>query len=92
MPEATIILNAAAIQRALTRIAHEIAERNESGAEVVLAGIPLVGDNWHSGSEKSCRKSGSFPFLSACSMSACTEMTWPIAQRLKFIRPSCLST
>jgi pyrimidine operon attenuation protein/uracil phosphoribosyltransferase len=44
MPEATVILNAAAIQRALTRIAHEIAERNEAGAEVVLAGIPLVGD------------------------------------------------
>ena len=44
MPEATVILNAPAIQRALTRIAHEIAERNESGAEVVLAGIPLVGD------------------------------------------------
>ncbi len=44
MPEATVILNAAAIQRALTRIAHEIAERNESGAEVVLVGIPLVGD------------------------------------------------
>ena len=44
MPEATVILDAAAIQRALTRIAHEIAERNESGAEVVLIGIPLVGD------------------------------------------------
>ena len=44
MPEAIVILNAAAIQRALTRIAHEIAERNEAGAEVVLAGIPLVGD------------------------------------------------
>jgi pyrimidine operon attenuation protein/uracil phosphoribosyltransferase len=44
MPEPTVILNAAAIQRALTRIAHEIAERNESGAEVVLVGIPLVGD------------------------------------------------
>src|SRR5258706_15470040 len=44
MPEASIILNAPAIQRALTRIAHEIAERNESGAEVVLVGIPLVGD------------------------------------------------
>ncbi len=44
MPESTVILNAAAIQRALTRIAHEIAERNEIGAEVVLAGIPLVGD------------------------------------------------
>ena len=44
MPEPTVILNAAAIQRALTRIAHEIAERNEAGAEVVLVGIPLVGD------------------------------------------------
>jgi len=44
MSERTVILNAAAIQRALTRIAHEIAERNEIGAEVVLAGIPLVGD------------------------------------------------
>jgi pyrimidine operon attenuation protein/uracil phosphoribosyltransferase len=44
MPETTVILNAAAIQRALTRIAHEIAERNEAGAEVVLVGIPLVGD------------------------------------------------
>jgi pyrimidine operon attenuation protein/uracil phosphoribosyltransferase len=44
MSEPTVILNAPAIQRALTRIAHEIAERNESGAEVVLVGIPLVGD------------------------------------------------
>src|SRR5271155_3861534 len=44
MSEPTVILNAAAIARALTRIAHEIAERNESGAEVVLVGIPLVGD------------------------------------------------
>ena len=44
MPEATVILNATAIQRALTRIAHEIAERNEVGTDVVLVGIPLVGD------------------------------------------------
>jgi len=44
MSERTVILNAPAIQRALTRIAHEIAERNEDGAEVVLVGIPLVGD------------------------------------------------
>jgi pyrimidine operon attenuation protein/uracil phosphoribosyltransferase len=44
MPESTVILNAAAIARALTRIAHEIAERNEVSAEVVLIGIPLVGD------------------------------------------------
>jgi pyrimidine operon attenuation protein / uracil phosphoribosyltransferase len=43
MPESTVILNAPAIQRALTRIAHEIAERNESGMEVVFIGIPEGG-------------------------------------------------
>jgi pyrimidine operon attenuation protein / uracil phosphoribosyltransferase len=43
MPEATVILDAGAIQRALTRIAHEIAERNEKSAEVVLVGIPQGG-------------------------------------------------
>jgi pyrimidine operon attenuation protein/uracil phosphoribosyltransferase len=43
MPEAGVILNAEAIQRALTRIAHEIAERNESGADLVLVGIPEGG-------------------------------------------------
>ena len=45
MSESTVILDALAIQRALTRIAHEIAERNEVGAEVVLVGIPLGGDH-----------------------------------------------
>ncbi len=43
MPERTVILNGAAIQRALTRIAHEIAERNETGQEVVLVGIQRGG-------------------------------------------------
>lgn len=43
MPEEVVILNGQAIQRALTRIAHEIAERNESGANVVLIGIPEGG-------------------------------------------------
>lgn len=37
------ILNAPAIQRALTRIAHEIAERNEVSSEVVLIGIQRPG-------------------------------------------------
>jgi len=45
MPDATVILDATAIQRALTRIAHEIAERNELGAEVALVGIPVGGDH-----------------------------------------------
>ena len=45
MPESTIILDALAIQRALARIAHEIAERNVSGADVALVGIPAVGDH-----------------------------------------------
>lgn len=48
MSDSTVILNATAIARALTRIAHEIAERNEGGEEVVLVGIqrggvPLAG-------------------------------------------------
>ena len=43
MPDSVLILNAAAIQRALTRIAHEIAERNEAGTEVVLLGIQRGG-------------------------------------------------
>jgi pyrimidine operon attenuation protein/uracil phosphoribosyltransferase len=37
------ILDGPAIQRALVRIAHEIAERNESGAEMVLVGIQRGG-------------------------------------------------
>ena len=45
MPETTIILDTTAIQRALTRIAHEIVERNEVSEEVVLVGIPTGGDH-----------------------------------------------
>ena len=45
MPEPTVVLDALAIQRALTRIAHEIAERNEASAEVALIGIPVGGDH-----------------------------------------------
>ncbi len=45
MSDATVILDAPAIQRALTRIAHEIAERNERSAEVALVGIPVGGDH-----------------------------------------------
>lgn len=43
MPEHAVILNDSAIERALTRIAHEIAERNESSSDVVLVGIPEGG-------------------------------------------------
>jgi pyrimidine operon attenuation protein/uracil phosphoribosyltransferase len=45
MPEPSVILDALAIQRSLTRIAHEIAERNENHGEVVLVGIPVGGDH-----------------------------------------------
>ncbi len=45
MPEPTVILDSNAIQRALTRIAHEIAERNEQSSEVALIGIPVGGDH-----------------------------------------------
>lgn len=43
MPESTVILNAIGIQRALTRIAHEITERNETTSDIVLVGIQRGG-------------------------------------------------
>jgi pyrimidine operon attenuation protein/uracil phosphoribosyltransferase len=43
MPETTTILNAAAIQRGLVRIAHEIAERDENSHDVVLVGVQRGG-------------------------------------------------
>ena len=43
MPETSVILNSQAIQRALTRIAHEIAERNETSDEIVVVGIQRGG-------------------------------------------------
>ena len=43
MPEVTVILTASALQRALTRIAHEIAERNDDGHMVALVGIQRGG-------------------------------------------------
>lgn len=45
MSEPAVILDALAIQRSLTRIAHEIAERNEPSTDVVLVGIPVGGDH-----------------------------------------------
>jgi pyrimidine operon attenuation protein / uracil phosphoribosyltransferase len=43
MSEKTVILNATAIHRVLTRIAHEIAERNDRSRDVVLAGVQRGG-------------------------------------------------
>jgi pyrimidine operon attenuation protein/uracil phosphoribosyltransferase len=43
MAESTTILNAAAIQRALVRIAHEIAERDEASHDVAMVGIQRGG-------------------------------------------------
>ena len=43
MPEKTIILNAPAIHRVLTRIGHEIAERNDNGKSVAIVGVQRGG-------------------------------------------------
>ena len=43
MSDSSVILNGPAIQRVLTRIAHEIAERNEVGQDVALIGIQRRG-------------------------------------------------
>lgn len=43
MPEDIIILSSTALERALRRMAHEIAERNETGRDLVLVGIQRGG-------------------------------------------------
>lgn len=43
MAEKTLLLNASAVQRALTRMAHEIAEKNENSKDVVLVGVQTGG-------------------------------------------------
>lgn len=43
MSASAVILSASALQRTLTRIAHEIAERNEANDKVVLVGIQRGG-------------------------------------------------
>jgi len=43
MPERSVILNAQAIHRVLTRIAHEIAERNDNSQAVAIVGVQRGG-------------------------------------------------
>lgn len=43
MPENNVILNASAVHRVLTRIAHEIAERNDNSQSVVILGVQRGG-------------------------------------------------
>src|SRR5687768_3087240 len=43
MPEKVVLLSPPAVQRVLTRIAHEIAEKNEDNHDVVLIGIQRGG-------------------------------------------------
>jgi pyrimidine operon attenuation protein / uracil phosphoribosyltransferase len=43
MPENNVILNASAVHRVLTRIAHEIAERNDNSQAVVVLGVQRGG-------------------------------------------------
>ena len=43
MPDRIVILDSPHLHRVLTRIAHEIAERNEDGQAIVLIGIPRGG-------------------------------------------------
>jgi pyrimidine operon attenuation protein/uracil phosphoribosyltransferase len=45
MPDSSVILNAQTIHRVLTRIAHEIAERNDASQAVVVVGIQRGGVN-----------------------------------------------
>jgi pyrimidine operon attenuation protein/uracil phosphoribosyltransferase len=42
-PDATLVLNSAALERCLKRLAHEIIERNADLTQIALVGIPLRG-------------------------------------------------
>ena len=85
MPETTVILNGPAIQRALTRIAHEIAERNETSQEVVLVGIQRGGVPWRPRLGELLTRHLGPPVRPGNWMSACTAMTWTSASR-----PTCI--
>lgn len=43
MPERNLVLNAVALQRTLSRISHEIAERNDVSPDVVVVGVQSGG-------------------------------------------------
>src|SRR4026208_1245632 len=43
MPEAVVVLSATALEQALKRMAHEIAERNESARDLVVIGVQRGG-------------------------------------------------
>ena len=43
MPDSTLILNPVTLQRALARIAHEIAERSDADAELAIVGVQRGG-------------------------------------------------
>ncbi|QAY62709.1 bifunctional pyr operon transcriptional regulator/uracil phosphoribosyltransferase PyrR [Xylanimonas allomyrinae] len=43
LPSVTTVLGAEDVQRALTRIAHEVVERSRGAADVVLLGVPTRG-------------------------------------------------
>ena len=43
MSNDTVLMTSQAVQRALARIAHEIAEKNEDGRHVMLVGVPRGG-------------------------------------------------
>ena len=42
-PDATLVLDSAALERCLKRLAHEIIERNADLTQIALVGIPLRG-------------------------------------------------
>jgi len=78
MPEPTIILDTGALRRALARIAHEIAERNESSTEVVLVGVQRGGVHLARRLASLLEGMWGIRFPWAASTSPCTATTWII--------------
>ena len=70
------VLDTAAVQRALTRIAHEILERTQGADDAVLLGIPTRGVHLAAPARRADRRRrGALPVRSAPSTSPCTATT-----------------
>ena len=70
-----VIMDETAVNRAMTRIAHEILERNEGCEDLALVGIVTRATFWQRSSPRRSRRSRASTFRSAAWTSASTAMT-----------------
>ena len=83
----TRVFDEADLRRAVTRVAHEIVERNHGGQRVVLVGLYTAVWLWPSGSRPRSRRSKASTSLSACWTSRSTVTTSACGRSRPSARP-----